>query len=307
MKIIDIHTHLGDILHPGGGSLIRQTGIRKRIFYDIISHSELTLYRSAPLFWLEKWIYHRCSYLVTLAERARNATATLENMMRAMEDNGISASACMPIPPYLTFADLEQASEQHTGIIPFTGVDFTKPYDVEAALKKDVASGARGLKLHPIIQKTPLSDQKTFDAVEAFAAHHLPVLFHCGVSSYYLGEEKTTRQIPALGAIDHAEKLVRAFPGVTFIAGHGGMFDYRETIAKLSRYRNVMVDTSVQAPSRVKELMAAFGPDRVMYASDWPYGNQKPAIRVVKKVCAGDTALEKKLFYENAAAVLGLA
>ncbi|MCG8688724.1 MAG: amidohydrolase [Desulfobacterales bacterium] len=306
MEIIDVHTHLGDILNPDGGDLIWQKGIKKRIGYDIISHSELQLYKSAPLFSIEKWIYNQFSLLVTKAEIDRNATATLENMISSMDDNGIKASVCMPIPPYLTFSDLKKASEVNSRIIPFTGVDFTRAYDFEEAFRHEVGSGAKGLKLHPIIQKVPLSDKRTFDAVEAFAVHGLPILFHCGKASYYLKEERSVKQNPELGTIDYAQKLVTAFPKVTFIAGHAGMFEYKETISKLSQYKNVMVDTSFQAPSRVKELLTAFGPDRVMYASDWPYGNRKPAIKVIKKVCSGDTALERRLCYENAAELLSL-
>lgn len=304
--IIDIHTHLGDILNPDGGELIWQKGVKKKIVYDIISQTELTLYKSAPAFFIEKWLYNAFSYSIIRAERARNATATLENMVRAMDDNGISASICMPISPYLTFDDLKKASQEESRIIPFTTVDFSREHNFDAALKDDVASGAKGLKLHPIVQKKSLTDTKTFEVVEAFSGHHLPVLFHCGMSSYYLGEEKTQKQHPAFGAIEYAEKLVAAFPDVTFIAGHAGLFEYKEVIAHLSGFKNVMVDTSVQAPSRVKELISAFGPDRVMYGSDWPFGNQKPAIKVIRKACAGDTVLEKKLLYENAAALLGL-
>ena len=39
----------------------------------------------------------------------------------------------------------------------FTGVDYTRDYDVASALKKDVEQGAKGMKLHPIFQKSPLS------------------------------------------------------------------------------------------------------------------------------------------------------
>ena len=139
MMIIDIHTHLGDILYPGGGDLIWQKGIRKKIFYDIISHSELMLHKSAPFFFLEKWIYNASAYLITTAERARNATATLENFSRSMDDNGIEASACMPVPPFLTFDDLNKAAQKEPRLIPFTGVDFTeKGAETSSHYSKDV-------------------------------------------------------------------------------------------------------------------------------------------------------------------------
>jgi hypothetical protein len=103
--IIDIHTHLGDILYSNGGELIDKTGVRKKIFYDVISHSELMLHSGFPKA-IEEWLYYKLYPLVTRASRARNATATLENMRRSMDEAGVTLSACMPIPPYLTFDDL---------------------------------------------------------------------------------------------------------------------------------------------------------------------------------------------------------
>ncbi len=304
--IIDIHTHLGDILNPGGGSLIFQENIRKQIGFDMISFSEF-LHHSGVTRRFDAWLYEKTYNLVTRASIARNATATLSNMRQSMDAAGITGSACMPIPPYLTFADLKAAKEQEDRIIPFTGVDFTKTTktdDLEAKFSEDVAAGAKGLKLHPIIQRTPLTDARTLAAVAAFSAHRLPILFHCGISSYYIEPVSQTRKRAALGGIAYARELVAAFPDVVFIAGHAGLFKYREVIDLLSPFKNVMVDTSFQAVVHVRELIRAFGPERVMFASDWPFGNRPPAIRIIKKACRGDKGLARRIFYENAASLL---
>lgn len=303
--IIDIHTHLGDILYPNGGQLIDQKNVEKKIFFDIISLSEFMLH-SGISDKIDQWLYMRTYPLVTRASRARNATATLENMRVSMNESGVVKSACMPIPPYVTFEDLRKAQQKDDRIIPFTGIDYTKTYDMEAALKKDVEQGAKGLKLHPIIQNIALDTEKTFQAIEAFAPFQLPVLFHCGISSYYLGDEQRKKENAGFGAILYARELVDAFPDVTFIAGHAGLFQYREVMDLLGGFKNVMVDTSVQSPGHVRKLINVFGPERVMYASDWPYGNRKSAIKIIKKACGGDKLLERRIFYENAASLLGL-
>jgi uncharacterized protein len=306
--IIDIHTHLGDILNPGGGNLIYQENIRKQIGFDMISFSEFLLHSGATRRF-DAWLYEKTYNLVTRASIARNATATLSNMQRSMDESGITWSACMPIPPYLTFGDLKTAKEKEDRIIPFTGVDYTRSAtadDLEAVFAADVAAGAKGLKLHPIIQRTPLTDARTLAAVEAFAVHRRPILFHCGISSYYIEPEPQTRKAAALGGIAYARELVAAFPDVAFIAGHAGLFQYRDVIELLSPFKNVMVDTSFQAVGHVRELIRAFGPERVMFASDWPFGNRPPAIRIIQKACRGDKALERRIFYENAAGLLGI-
>jgi uncharacterized protein len=303
--IIDIHTHLGDILNPGGGNLIDQKGVQKKRIYDVVTQSELLCHRSISDSF-DDWLYDKLYARITKASRARNATATLENMRLSMNAAGVVKSACMPIPPYLTFEDLHRAQQKDSGVIPFTGVDYTREYDLDAAFRKDVARGARGLKLHPIIQRVALNSPETMQAVETFSVHRLPVLFHCGVSSYYLEPERLLKEDASLGQIAVARDLVATFPDVTFIAGHAGLFQYRDVMALLSGFRNVMVDTSFQSPDHVRKLLSVFGPERVMYASDWPYGNRIPAVNIIKKACKGDKGLENRIFYENAASLLAM-
>jgi uncharacterized protein len=302
--IIDIHTHLGDILSPNGGLLIFRKGVQKQRVLDLITVAEWGMYKTNPV---SEWLLTAlCEDLVTKACRARNLTATLENCRQSMDDNGVVKSACMPIAPYVTFNDLKKAMESDAGVIPFTSVDFSVKHDLEALMKNDVAAGARGLKLHPIIQKEPLSSKRTFGVVEAFAPHKLPVLFHSGVQSYYLGKDKEEKQKPEYGDVKHAAKLCTEFPGVSFIVGHSGLFQYREAIDLFSSRKNVFVDTSFQAPKRINELIKAFGPERVLYASDWPWGDRKTNIASVAKACRGDKSLERLIYYENAARLLKL-
>jgi uncharacterized protein len=303
-KIIDIHTHLGDILYPNGGEQIEKMGVRKKMFLDLISVSEMMLHPDFGGAIYESPLYP----IITKASRARNLTATRENMRRSMERYGVVKSACMPIPPYLTFEDLKAAAEVDDRIIPFTGVDFSEKFDVKkvkAKLKVDVSEGAMGLKLHPIIQKVSLSDVRTFEAVGAFMPHGLPVLFHSGISHYYpKGEED--RQAPKFGEIRHAKKLVEAFPKVKFIAGHAGLFEIDDVIDMFSPLKNVSVDVSIQSPKNIVRLIDAFGPERVLFASDWPWGARGTPIRAVKRACRGDVKVQRKIFYQNAEELLGI-
>jgi predicted TIM-barrel fold metal-dependent hydrolase len=299
--IIDSHGHLGNILYRGGGELIFKKGVKKRFVFDIVTLSEWQMHAGLP-----PSLYKLMLDAFTSVERARNETATLENLRRSMDAAGVDKMVCLPVPPYVTFADLKRAAELDPGVIPFTGVDFTREYDCAPVFRSDVASGARGLKLHPIIQKEPLTSKRVFEAVEAFSVHDLPVLFHCGVSSYYLGEEMTRNQTMAHGEIHYARDLVAAFPKVSFIAGHAGLFQVEDVMAMLGGFSNVYVDITFQKPDTIRKLIQVFGPERVLYGSDWPWGNHKPAIKILRKACRGDRALEEKIFHENAARLFKL-
>lgn len=283
--IIDAHTHLGDILYAGGGQLIYRKGIRKKAGFDLISLSEKALYRTNVVF---EWILNTFfSDMIAKACHARNATATLENMRNSMNEYGVIRSVCLPIPPCLTFDDLKTAREIDDGVIPFTGFDFSGDFDPDATFRSDVADGAKGLKLHPILQQVPLNGKKTYEAVEAFSVYGLPVLFHSGVQSYYVGPEKTTRQRPEYGHPQDGLSIVKAFPRTPFIVGHAGIFQYRETINSFAGMKNVYVDTSFQSPANIRKLIKAFGPDRVMFGSDWPWGDRRVNIMSVSKACRG--------------------
>lgn len=303
--IIDVHCHLGDILRPGGGRLIWKTGIRQGRGLNLVRFSEGLLYRDPG--GIGRLLDRLFADHVTRVEQARNAAATLENLRSAMNTFGVVRAACMPIPPHVTFDDLACAAAVEPAILPFTGADFGRSGDLPARLADHVARGARGLKLHPIIQRRPLDGPDMMAAVEAFAPSGRPVLFHCGISSYYLGKEKTRRQNSGLGHIEGARRLAAAFPGVDFIAGHAGLLEVGQVMDRLGPLANVSVDVSFQPPETIRRLIRVFGPERVLFASDWPYGRHRPALGAVAAACRGDRRLERRILFENAAERLGIA
>lgn len=302
--MIDIHSHLGDILEPEGGRLIRQKGVTKKCGFDVVSVSEAGMHSGLPFG--ERFVYRLMMGLISKAEVARNATATLENMQATLDGNGIDHIAVMPIEPHVGFKDLLEAHKQDSRVLPFTSVDFSREHDMDQALASDVEAGARGLKLHPVIQKARADSPEMLNAVEAFAPHGLPVLIHTGVSSYYFGQEKATRQKSEYGEIEPIRNLMAAFPQVNFIAGHSGLYDIPDVLELLPGLKNVYAETSFQSVGKVLKLVKAFGPERVVMGSDWPYGNHAPAVKIVRKACKGDEALERMIMHENAAGLLGL-
>ena len=126
---------------------------------------------------------------------------------------------------------------------------------------------------------------------------------HSGSSHYYLKEE-SEKQRPEFGRISEIEKLIRSFPKVSFIAGHAGLFWQGEVRKRLKDCQNVWVDTSFQPPSAIKKLVKIFGAEKVMYASDRPWGFGRPHQETVKRACKGDRSLEKMIFFDNAADLL---
>lgn len=302
MKIIDSHSHLGDILYPDGGTLIWKKGLAMPAGIDIVSYNEAMLQRS---FGLGEILYGMVKYWATKVERARNAAATLENMSASLDVNGISHAVCLPIAPNLTYDDLAMARRIDGRILPFTSIDYSLGLKAFEKLEQDIEDGALGLKLHPIIQRKRLDDPLLLEILHKFANFNKPVLTHAGLSYYYLGEENKVYHAEN-GGIDHVKELVSTFPKIKFIIGHAGLFQSYQVCKKLKEFDNIWVDTSFQSPENIRKLIEVFGAEKVMYGSDWPYGYCKPNIKAVKVACRGDRALEEMLFYQNAATLLGV-
>ena len=300
LRIIDAHSHIGDILYTDGGNIIEQKGVRKKLIFDPITISQMGLNRDYGLGNLHYKIF---LHWIIRAERERNFTATRENTRKSMDKNGVTSTVCLPLPPNVVFADVKAAAEKDPGLIPFTGVDFSDTSQLDKQFEAEVAAGAKGLKLHPIIQQISFSDERLIKAVQAFMPFDLPILFHAGISNYYVGSEKG-RNTPENGSIKEAAELVSAFPEAKFIVGHAGMFEVKDVMRLLGKYKNVWVDTSLQSPGSIRKLIDAFGEDKVLFASDWPFGSRKPAVKAVKVACKGNDRLERKLFYENACSLM---
>ena len=298
IEIIDAHSHLGNILYEGGGGIIEQKGIkpRNRIFdtswiMERVSWETAEALDENPLF----------RAFTTFAERKRNAGATLENMKKAHNQTGIRQACCLPIPPYVTFEDLKRAQTLDDRVIPFTGVDFNHMEDMEGQLRRNVMRGARGMKIHPIIQNISPTDQRVRDVIDEFSQYKLPILFHTGVSSYYFGEE-LRRENTEFGRLELIEKMAEDTRGRTnIILGHAGLEQNDYVIERMGKYPNVFADTSFLSPKRIRRLINAFGSERVLFGSDWPYSDIEPAKESLEEVLVKETdkRVRVRIFRDN--------
>lgn len=293
LEIIDAHSHLGDILYEEGGKLIDKKGVRPTSrFLDTGKILGALKYKFGELKEPGKFLRAWGTY----AGRQRNFGATLENMQKALGHAGVSSACVLPIPPNVRFDDLKDAQQKDNRIIPFTGVDFRNMENFEAKMKSDVERGAKGMKIHPIIQNVSPQDRRMYEAVEEFAQYDLPVIFHSGAVTYYFGEDKK-KENPEYGRMDLIEKMVADFRGkVNVILGHAGMFEFNYAIENMAKYPNVFVDTTFQHPERIIQLINTFGTERVVFGSDWPYGEMKVAVECVKE------ALQEKTDRQETAA-----
>ena len=303
IKIIDAHGHLGDILYPKGGDIIFKTGIKFPISFLQWFLCERTLYTESFFFEAANRL---SPFWSVKSERRRNKAATLENLRKSLEGTNITHCVCAPVAPNCTYEDMLAATREEPRILAFASPDFSSgEVDMCEKLESDLKSGAAGVKIHPILQEVEPDSEIVAKAVSIVEKYAKPILIHAGPARYYLPKEDKVR-FTSFASVEKIERLVSAFPKVNFIIGHAGLDDYSKLIEIMPKHKNAYVDTSFQCPQSIKDLISAFGPDKVMFASDWHYGKRKPMIKTALAACGGDVGLQKAIFYDNAANLFGI-
>ena len=125
--------------------------------------------------------------------------------------------------------------------------------------------GARGIKLHPRAQKFLLNDAR-LDPVFALAAERkVPILIHGG------------RGLPPIA--DELHRLVDAH-GAQLIIAHAGIADLTGLAGHFAGKAGVFFDTSVWSPIDLLSFFRLVPPEQVLYASDYPYGQQPASLLI---------------------------
>ena len=149
-------------------------------------------------------------------------------------------------------------------MIPFVRLDLAEDPIGEATRMLD--RGARGIKLHPRAQKFLLNDERLSPIFEIAADRKVPILIHGG------------RGLPPIA--DDLGRVVDRNPDAQLIVAHAGIADLAALADRLGGKAGVFFDTSVWSPLDLLGLYRLVGPEQVLYASDYPYGQQPASLLI---------------------------
>jgi hypothetical protein len=174
-------------------------------------------------------------------------------------------------------------AEQSGGeLVPFVRLDLAESPIEEAIRCLD--RGARGIKLHPRAQKFLLDDERLAPVFELAAERKVPILIHGG------------RGLPPIA--DALSRLMDRYEPQLIIA-HAGIADLAALAHHFSQRAGVFFDTSVWSPLDLLDLYRLVSPEQVLYASDYPYGQQPSsllaAIRTARMAGLDEQQLEAML------------
>ena len=181
----------------------------------------------------------------------------------------------------------------------FTGLGTLHPdsEDMEADVNEIIALGLKGVKMHPDIQRIELDDPR-MHKIYGLCEGRLPMLLHTGDNRY--DYSNPNRMIP----------ILEKYPNLTVIGAHfGGWSIWEDATEKYAKYSNFLVDCSSSlyaiSPEKAKELIMAYGTDRVLFGTDYPLWTPESEIERFMKVDLTDEQRED-ILYNNTAKLFNI-
>jgi predicted TIM-barrel fold metal-dependent hydrolase len=195
-----------------------------------------------------------------------------DDLLRIMGRYGISRAFmfCMDEPDrhpaFRAPNDRTLAYAERSGgrLIPFVRLDLGEGPIAEA--ERCLDRGARGIKLHPRAQRFLLNDERLAPVFALAAERCVPILIHGG------------RGLPPIAA--DLARLVEAYPEAQLIIAHAGIADLGALMEAFAGKAGVFFDTSAWSPIDLLDFFRQVSPEQVLYASDYPYGQQPSSLLI---------------------------
>ena len=229
-------------------------------------------------------------------------THTAPNLARDCRDMGIVHSAILAIDvglPSRHVADSIAAAKSRSSTTPFGSV-HPRRRRPKQRLEEQLHAGARGLKLHPQLQKFLPGADEAMPLYALAAAERIPVLWHCGPVGIELASARKFVQVPSY------ERPLAECPDTTFVLGHAGALDSDQGLELQLRHANAVLEVSCISLSQLRRVIDRGDPDRIVYGTDWPFYHHALALAKVLVATEGRPQLRRTILHDNAARLLGL-
>jgi uncharacterized protein len=150
---------------------------------------------------------------------------------------------------------------------PVANINPHLHYPVKAELARQAGLGAVACKIHPVHGGFEPADRMLYPAYAYCAEHGLPVIVHCGTSTF-------AGSVNAYGEPALLDPVFRDFPDLTVILAHGGRGWWYDQAAFLALMRpNVWLEVAGLPPARLPDYYGRSLPRlarKMVFGTDWP-------------------------------------
>lgn len=239
---------------------------------------------------------------------------TLASQLRDMVAAGVSKAVVCPVatkPEQFrviidrakAVRDGEYGAEAAARLVQLCSV-HPDDADFAAHLKEVADAGFRGIKIHPYYQGFSLDDPRVVPYFSAMRDAGLFAISHCGIDLGFVDSPMSC------GPVQIAA-LLRAVPGLTFVAAHLGGCGGNppHSTDALLEFPNCFLDTAVvnvcDDDPEAQRVMSEWPADRLLFATDHFWRDERFIAGWVRRFRTDDGDL-RKIFAENAKRLLGL-
>ncbi len=263
------------------------------------------------------------SQLAQVSRTVHFTDGSIEDLIRSMKEAGVDYSVNLPVMTSagqvekINHSLMEENEElRQKGIITFGGLhpDYGN-YKEEILRLKD--AGIPGIKLHPTYQKADLTDIRIMRLIDAASSAGLATIIHAGWDIGIYDHD--------YASVAHILKVLDEVRPEKFILAHfGGWLNWKEVETYLAG-APVWLDSAFsvgkihpdpacsEAPFSMNTLdnesfvriSRKHGTDRVLFATDSPWMDQKEYVRLFASLPLTEREREQ-ILHENAEKLLGL-
>ena len=232
---------------------------------------------------------------------------TLPGLLASMERNGVDVSITFCIaekPSVVKQANdfiIEACDRKRVIALGTLHPDYE---DYEAEINRLRSNGIKGVKWNSLFQGVALDDERMLRLYEIMGDDMI-AYFHMGrgPGKHLAEHDKSTP--------DKLLKVMAAFPRLRVVAAHfGGLKMLAEAKNQLVG-KNLYLDTS-WTPTvgdldlrEVADLIMDHGPDKILFATDYPFADAGKEIKAISKLPLDDEVKER-IFWKNAEELFAL-
>lgn len=245
---------------------------------------------------------------INLPDKQAFTEGTAKSLIYSMKESKVDLSVVLPVvtkPSQFESINRFAAEQNNRKELECFGGIHPDNEDVQEKLISIKKSGLKGIKLHPDYQNCFIDDKRYINIIDMCAQIGLKVVIHAGID---VGLPQTVHCTPE--KVLTMLREVRAEKYSPFITlAHMGGWMMQEDVKKFLCAKNVFFDTGYcldkYEPSDILEIINLHGTDKILFATDSPWGEPKRYIQILDSLNLSDR--EKELiFYKNALGLLDM-
>ncbi|MFQ5933852.1 MAG: amidohydrolase family protein [Dehalococcoidia bacterium] len=197
----------------------------------------------------------------------------------------------------------------HSQLVPYISTDPSiLPGEEGAAHVREMAEnhGARGVKLHPLLQQFEMGDERMWPVYETCVDLGIPIVSHSGPA----------RDGRPYGTPKAFAAVLQRFPDLKLVLAHMGGGAWRETLEIAGSYPHAYFDCceimewtgSSNGPTyeQLAQLIKEIGPERVLMGSDFPWYDLDRSVKLVMELPGLSQEEKEGILGANAIRILDL-